>query len=59
MNDFCDRCGAHGKARFIMQTGDLVFCGHHARKYDQAIVDQGGIFDVEYATDNDPELASV
>jgi len=34
----CDRCGAQGKVRVVLPGGgDLVFCGHHARKYDTTI----------------------
>jgi len=35
--DRCDRCGAQAKVRVVLSGGDLVFCGHHARAYDQAI----------------------
>lgn len=36
--DRCDRCGAEGKVRVILAAGgDLVFCGHHAREYDETI----------------------
>ena len=36
--DRCDRCGARGTTRIILDSGgDLVFCAHHARKYDATI----------------------
>jgi Zn ribbon nucleic-acid-binding protein len=36
--DRCDRCGAQGKIRVVLAAGgDLVFCGHHAREYDETI----------------------
>jgi len=36
--DRCDRCGARGTTRIILDNGgDLVFCAHHARKYDATI----------------------
>jgi hypothetical protein len=36
--DRCDRCGARGTTRIILDNGgDLVFCGHHTRKYDVTI----------------------
>jgi hypothetical protein len=36
--DRCDRCGARGITRIILDSGaDLVFCAHHARKYDATI----------------------
>ena len=33
-HDRCDRCGAQAQARFILSAGELMFCGHHARKYE-------------------------
>jgi hypothetical protein len=36
--DRCDRCGARATTRIVLATGrDLVFCGHHARRYDVAL----------------------
>jgi len=36
--DRCDRCGARGATRIVLDNGDdLVFCGHHARKYETTI----------------------
>jgi hypothetical protein len=30
----CDRCGAAAKVRAVLPGGgDLVFCGHHGKKY--------------------------
>ncbi len=31
--DRCDRCGARGYVLVLLRAGDLVFCGHHGRKY--------------------------
>lgn len=56
---YCDRCGAQAKARFFLQSGDLIFCGHHAREYDEKLVEQGAIYDIEYSTENNPEMAAV
>lgn len=56
---YCDRCGAIAKARFLLDSGDLVFCGHHGREYNMALTECGAIFDVKFATDNDPELQMV
>ena len=34
----CDRCQAQAKVRVVLVGGgDLVFCGHHAREYDDTI----------------------
>lgn len=30
--DRCDRCGAAARVRAILISGDLLFCGHHARE---------------------------
>lgn len=36
--DRCDRCQAQGKVRVVLAGGgDLIFCGHHAREYDNKI----------------------
>jgi hypothetical protein len=32
--DRCDRCGAQGRVRVLLTSGDLVFCGHHAKEYE-------------------------
>jgi hypothetical protein len=33
--DRCDRCGAAAKVRAVLTTGgELLFCGHHARKHE-------------------------
>ena len=35
--DRCDRCGARATTRARFAAGELLFCGHHARKYDTAV----------------------
>lgn len=30
--DRCDRCGARAMVRATLRTGELMFCGHHARE---------------------------
>jgi hypothetical protein len=36
--DRCDRCGARATTRVVLAGGsDLVFCGHHSRRYDEAL----------------------
>ena len=48
--DRCDRCGARGATRIVLDNGgDLVFCGHHARKYETTI--QAVAVDVVTSTD--------
>lgn len=36
--DRCDRCGARAQVRVVLAGGgDLVFCSHHARSYDEKL----------------------
>jgi hypothetical protein len=35
--DRCDRCGAQAFVRAVLTTGDLLFCAHHGRKYNEAL----------------------
>jgi len=36
--DRCDRCGARATTRVLFDGGaELLFCAHHARKYDTAL----------------------
>lgn len=36
--DRCDRCGARASTRVTLPTGgELFFCGHHTRRYDEAL----------------------
>ena len=37
--DRCDRCGAQAYVRVVLSDGELLFCGHHARKHAAAYVD--------------------
>jgi hypothetical protein len=33
-HECCDRCGAPAKVRALLRSGgELLFCGHHARKH--------------------------
>jgi len=31
--DRCDRCGAQAYVRVLMESGELLFCAHHAREH--------------------------
>ncbi|MGD9991520.1 DUF7455 domain-containing protein [Pseudonocardia sp.] len=31
--DRCDACGAAARVRALLPTGELLFCGHHARRH--------------------------
>lgn len=35
--DRCDRCGAQAFALTVVSDVDLLFCGHHFRKYEAAL----------------------
>lgn len=36
--DRCDRCSARAQVRVVLAGGgDLVFCAHHARSYDEKL----------------------
>ena len=36
--DRCDRCGAQAYVRAVMPNGfELLFCGHHAKKYQESL----------------------
>ena len=35
--DRCDRCGAQARVRVVLVTGDLMFCAHHAKAYDEKL----------------------
>ena len=36
--DRCDRCGAQAYLRVVLATGgELLFCAHHGRKYEEKL----------------------
>ena len=36
--DRCDRCGAQAYVRVILSSGgELLFCAHHARRYEPTL----------------------
>jgi hypothetical protein len=43
--DRCDRCGAQAKTRVMLESGILLFCGHHGKKYGFALVDAGAFIE--------------
>lgn len=38
--DRCDQCGAPAMVRATLKTGELYFCGHHARDTGYTLVQQ-------------------
>lgn len=54
----CDRCGAAGKVRFVMQDDtDLVFCAHHSRAYEQDLLEL--VKNIDLLTDEDFLLVTI
>lgn len=46
--DRCDSCNAIAKVRATLTTGELYFCGHHAREIGYKLVLQSiSVFDPE------------
>lgn len=35
--DRCDACGAQAYVRVTLNSGELLFCGHHARANESAL----------------------
>ena len=35
--DRCDRCGAQARVRVVLVSGDLLFCAHHAKAYEDKL----------------------
>ncbi|WP_405002686.1 DUF7455 domain-containing protein [Georgenia subflava] len=35
--DRCDACGAQAYVRVQLESGELLFCAHHARKHAEAL----------------------
>ena len=38
-SDRCDRCGAQARVRVVLLAGDLLFCAHHAKAYEDKLRD--------------------
>jgi len=35
--DRCDRCGAQARVKVVLAAGDLLFCAHHAKAYEDKL----------------------
>lgn len=35
--DRCDRCGAPAYVRVVLGGGELLFCAHHGKKYNEGL----------------------
>jgi hypothetical protein len=40
-HDRCDRCPAAAVLRAVLPAGELLFCGHHARRHRARLVELG------------------
>jgi len=38
LNDRCDSCGAAAKVVATLLNGELLFCGHHGRKFKASLL---------------------
>ena len=38
--DRCDSCGASAKVIVTFLNGELMFCGHHARKLSKSLIEK-------------------
>ena len=36
-SDRCDRCGAAAYVRVVLGGGELLFCAHHGKKYNEGL----------------------
>lgn len=45
--DRCDRCGAQAKSRALFDSGTLLFCGHHTKKYRAELEERGALIEGE------------
>ncbi|GAA2028429.1 hypothetical protein GCM10009839_29460 [Catenulispora yoronensis] len=36
-SDRCDRCGAAAYVRVVLGGGELLFCAHHGKKYNDGL----------------------
>ncbi|WP_194920416.1 DUF7455 domain-containing protein [Catenulispora rubra] len=36
-SDRCDRCGAAAYVRVVLGGGELLFCAHHGKKYQESL----------------------
>ncbi len=59
--DRCDRCGATAYVRVVLISGgELLFCGHHARKHMDAVKPLAAIIDDQIdRLHEEPETAGV
>jgi hypothetical protein len=47
--DRCDRCGAQAYVRVVLTAGELLFCAHHGRRYEEKLREVAREFDDQSA----------
>lgn len=53
-HDRCDKCGAQAYVEVHLPTGDLLFCGHHAHRYESRLVQVAlALYTTPIPVDND------
>jgi hypothetical protein len=57
LHDRCDKCNAEGFMLAVKDDLELVFCGHHGKKFMASLVSQG--FDISDETHRINERPSV
>lgn len=40
VSDRCDSCGAQAYVQVFLDSGDLLFCGHHFKKNEDRLVNE-------------------
>ena len=50
--DRCDSCGARAYVRVVLEFGELLFCGHHARKFLPSL--ESAALEIQDETDRIP-----
>jgi hypothetical protein len=52
LNDRCDSCGAAARIVATLLNGELLFCGHHGRKFkDSLLLKAASVYDPESELD--------
>lgn len=56
----CDRCGAQALVRVrLASTGSLVFCGHHFRANEDALITSGASIELDERHTIEPQAVGV
>lgn len=59
LGKYCDRCIASAKVEVLLKSGGvLLFCGHHARVNNDALVMAGATFTTEGPAESERETGT-